>query len=278
MECGVADVVPKLMPRLEIRSRLRSRLARARARRLEARLAGPKLVRAFGHAFPEAVFIEIGANDGEQEDHLHSMITSSRWQGVMVEPVPYVFERLRANYAGVAGVEFANVAITDRDGSLPFYYLAPSEDYASEGLPQWYDGIGSFSREAVLDHARLIRDIEQRMVETTVPCLTFESLCAEHELDRIDLLLIDTEGHDFEILKHIDFTQWHPTVVIYEHFHLSPGDRQECRSMLESAGYLTLTEGFDTWCLHRDAGDDLLHVWRSLRAAIPPLAEEDEPR
>ena len=44
-------------------------------------------------------------------------------------------------------------------------------------LPDWYDGIGSFSRDAVLGHAAHIPDIESRIVSSEVPALTFESLC-----------------------------------------------------------------------------------------------------
>ena len=40
--------------------------------------------------------------------------------------------------------------------------------------------IGSFSRDAVLTHARHIPDIANRVVSTSVPCLTFESLCRKH--------------------------------------------------------------------------------------------------
>ena len=86
--------------------------------------------------------------------------------------------------------------------------------YQLEGLPQWYDGIGSFSREAVLDHARLIPDIEDRLVRTEVPCLTFDSLCAKHDVGAVDLLLIDTEGYDHQILAHINFGVHRPAQKI----------------------------------------------------------------
>ena len=46
------------------------RWARLRYRRLLARMAGPRLLRRFAEAYPEAFFVEIGANDGEQHDQL----------------------------------------------------------------------------------------------------------------------------------------------------------------------------------------------------------------
>lgn len=245
-------------------------------RRIAARLAGPRIMKAFAESFPEAVFVEIGANDGEQEDHLRALILTQAWRGVMVEPVPYVFKRLQENYADVPRVALENSAVAAADGSLPFYHLAPVRDYKGQGLPRWYDGIGSFSREGVLAHGRVIPDIEARLVETQVPCLTFDSLLAKHGLQSIDLLLIDTEGYDSELLGHIDFAVHRPVLVIYEHYHLSKPDRLTCRARMEDHGYQTIAEGFDTWCLLPDADPQLTRVWRRLEPALPEQSVEDE--
>lgn len=240
------------------------------------RLAGPKLVRAFDRVYPEAVFVEIGANDGEKFDHLHDLVHSGRWRGVMVEPVPYVFERLRANYEHLPLVSLENSAIAGSDGELPFFHLAPADAAERAMLPDWYDALGSFSRDNVLRHRTEIPDIEDRLVTTTVPCLTYQALCAEHRLDRVDLLLIDTEGYDHEILKQVDLATRPPRMVVYEHFHLDAADRAACRRMVEGSGYLTLEEGFDTWCLLQQDGDDALsRAWRTVRPGIPPLYKHD---
>lgn len=259
------------------RVRLRRAARELRTRRIAARLAGPRIMKAFAESFPAAVFVEIGANDGEQEDHLRAMIMTQEWSGVMVEPVPYVFERLQENYGHVPRVALENSAVAAADGWMPFYHLAPVQDYQGEGLPRWYDGIGSFSREAVLAHGRLIPDIEARLVETRVPCLTFDSLLAKHGLGRVDLLLVDTEGYDSELLGHIDFAVHRPALVIYEHYHLSRPDRRACRARMEDHGYETMAEGFDTWCLRPNVDLRLTRVWRRLQPALPEQSVEDEP-
>lgn len=258
------------------RVRLRGVAREIRRRRIVARLAGPRIIRAFAESFPHAVFVEIGANDGEQHDHLRPMIVAHEWRGVMVEPVPYVFERLLSNYAGVPGVTMENSAIGESDGWSRFYHLAPSQDYERDGLPQWYDGIGSFSRDAVLAHGRLIPDIDSRLVETEVPCLTFDSLLAKHRLEKVDLLLTDTEGYDDELLRHIDFSVHQPTLVIYEHYHLAERDRLACRARMQDYGYETMAEGFDTWCLRPEVDDQLTRAWRHLEPALPEESVEDE--
>lgn len=239
-------------------------------------MAGPRLVRAFADAYPRAFFVEIGSNDGEKYDHLRPFIVSGSWAGIMVEPVPYVFERLRSNYGGVERVSLENVAIGDRDGRLPFYHLSEVDEDERDGLPDWYDTIGSFLREAVLSHAGKVPGIEQRIVSTEVPCLTFQSLCARHGVERVDLVLIDTEGFDWQIVRHIDFELYRPRLLIYEHFHLSQADRAECRAHLERLGYETMEEGFDTFCLDTRVDDRLTGAWRRLRPAVPGVSAEDE--
>ena len=255
---------------------VRERLRRLQGRRVLRRLAGPKLLRAFGDAYPEAFFIEIGSNDGDQHDHLQPLIRSRAWTGLMVEPVPYVFERLRRNYDGLERITFENAAIADRDGRLPFYHLREARAGEMERLPSWYDGIGSLSRANVLAHRRHIPDIDQRIVRSDVPSLTFESLCHKHDVKRLDLLVIDTEGYDAEILRRIDFRAHRPRLLVYEHFHLERDERVACRRALEEAGYETMEEGFDTWCLVAAPHDGLSRAWRALSPGVPGVSIHEE--
>jgi hypothetical protein len=105
-----------------------------------------------------------------------------------------------------------------------------------------------------------------------VPCLTFASLLAAHGLERVDLLLTDTEGHDWEILRSIDLAAHHPRVVVYEHYHLAVDDRADCRSHLRAHGYALLEEGFDTFCLDTAPADALSDLWPRLRPATPAVS------
>jgi FkbM family methyltransferase len=239
-------------------------------------MAGPRLVRAFADAYPKAVFAEIGANDGEQHDFLRPYILDRAWRGVIVEPVPFVFERLRRNYEERPGVALENVAVDRRDGTRRFYHLAEVADHEAEGLPRWYDGIGSFSREEVLSHAYHIPDIADRLVEIDVPCVTLETLCRRNGIEWLDLLLIDTEGYDWEIIRHIDLSRWKPRLLVYEHYHLGPEERRACRGHLGRAGYETMEEHFDTFCLDPAPEDSLTRLWRRLEPSVAGIAAYEE--
>jgi len=216
---------------------------------------------------PDAFFVQIGSHDGQQQDPLRDLVLRGGWSGIMVEPVPYVFERLRRNYGHLPGLALENVAVGSEDGEVPFYHLADTEGAGREGLPIWFDALGSLRKEVVLAHERFIPDIERRLVETRVPCVTFDSLCRRHAVDEIDLLHTDTEGYDYEILRTVDFDRYRPKLIIYESVHQDAAEKAACEDHLRSAGYDTTRYGLDTWAINPEALSRreysvLLPVWR----------------
>jgi FkbM family methyltransferase len=254
---------------------MRHRLARWRWTRLQRRLALSQLLAAFAESHPQAVFIEIGSNDGELGDHLRRHILARDWTGVMVEPVPYVFERLKANYAGVGRVTLENAAVAASDGELDFFHLRDADREERASLPGWYDGVGSFNRDTILGHASQIPDVAERIVRRAVLAISFETLCQRHGIRRPDLVLIDTEGYDWEIIRSIDLAARGPRLLVYEHFHLSPQDRAACVRHLEGAGYHVKEEGFDTMCL-RPLDDPLTALFARLMPTVEGVADYQE--
>ncbi|MFP5257320.1 MAG: FkbM family methyltransferase [Acidimicrobiia bacterium] len=202
------------------------------------------VVHELARARPHATFVQVGAHDGTQLDPLREAILGSRWSGVMVEPVPYVFERLAARYRANPRIALENVAVADEDGVRPFHFLA--EAAAGDGVWKWYDALGSFRRDVVLSHGELVADIEQRLVTVDVPCATFTTICERNGLDRVDVVQIDTEGYDREVLELIDLHRFGPDLVIYEHLHLDPADRAAAEQRLLDHGFELVSDGMDT--------------------------------
>jgi FkbM family methyltransferase len=253
----------------------RLRRNRAPVGELGFELVGPTLLDTFARLYPEAIFVEVGSNDGDYGDHLRPHVLGGGWRGVMVEPLPHIFERLVRNYGDVDGVELENAAISSRDGSVRAYHLAPLDEDARGEMPAWYDAVGSLSRDVVLRQAASIPGVEDRIREVEVRALTFAGLCRKHGLDRIDLLAVDTEGHDFEVLKGVDLERLRPRLVVYEHLHLGEQDRVACRARLEAAGYEVMEEAFDTWCLDTAPADDLSAHWRRLEPRVPGVSSDE---
>ena len=248
---GVAAIGKRVLPR---RSGLGDALRRLRHR---ATRPGPNrpieaVIEAFGRAHPRARFVQVGSHDGVSFDPISAQVRSRRWTGVMVEPVPYLFDRLQVHFGGSRRVRLENAAISADPGPRPFFHLAEDPDPAAD-LPSWYDALGSFRRDVVLSHRDAIPDIDDRLREIEVPCLTFDDLCRKHGLEGLDLVHIDTEGYDWEVVQLIDLDRWRPTAVLYEHVHLAPADRDACAAHLAAHGYALVSDAMDTLALHTDA-------------------------
>lgn len=207
---------------------------------------------AVADARPDACFVQIGSNDADHGDPLRGYVENRGWRGLMVEPVPYVFERLRARYGADGRIQLVNAAIGTVDGHMPFYYVAESDE---PDLPEWYDQIGSFSLENVLhpQHVEHIPNLAERVVHTNVPCVTFETLVREHPLPRLDIVHIDAEGYEQQILAQIDLARLRPLVLLYEHKHLTGERRRVVNGRLLANGYALLDLGPDTLAVRRDA-------------------------
>lgn len=183
----------------------------------------------------KVVFVHIGANDGLTQDPIAEFVFRRGWSGVMVEPVPAIFKRLSEVYRKVSRVKLENAAISSSAGSLKFWYLNRTPD-----MPHIYDTVGSFSREHVVSILGAGYDSQKYLASIDVPTLTFSQLLTKHGLDKVDLVSIDTEGHDGKIVKQIDFGKWQPEVVMYESEHLAQEEAVECKQLLERNGYTVL--------------------------------------
>src|SRR5260370_28265805 len=205
----LADVAGRSLPKGRLYDRLQ---AGYRSRQPER---GPSAIEAilaeFARTYPDALFIQVGAHDGVLFDPLRRHILERNWSGIMVEPVPFLFDRLRENYRGVPKLAFENVAISDSEGSREFYFLPPT---AEGDLPTWHDALGSFLKDTLISGSKhWIPDIEDRVSTMEVPCVTFAGLCDRYGVGHIDLVQIDTEGYDYEIIKLIDLDRLQPKII-----------------------------------------------------------------
>lgn len=262
----VGPRVPARLPGRAVLQTIRQRLAdRPPTRKLY------RVIYEFARCYPHATFIQVGANDGTRWDPLHDQIIARRWSGIMVEPLPHVFARLRENYAGFPSVTLENAAIAAHDGTQQIYYV-PEE--RSEGLPDWYDGLGTLRKDVLLSHSDRIPDIADRIVSLDVPCMTFATLCEKHRVARVDLIQIDVEGYDFEILRLIDFDHLRPRLVMFEHYHMDTATHDAALAHMKGYGYDALSDGMDTVCVRLDRRTrrerPLRKYWDRLKANYVP--------
>lgn len=227
-------------------------------------MIAPRLMLMFAASYPRVRFVEVGANDGVQFDPLRPYIRDRDWSGVLVEPIPHVFERLSRTYGDHPRVDLANVAIGSEDGWRPMYFVAPDGDVSD--LPAWHDAIASFDRAHVLEHIQGHERPDSLVRSVDVECMRLETLCRKHDLVDLDLLLIDAEGADGDIVESIDFDVLSPRLIVYEHHHLDEDQRDRCARGLREHGYSLIVDGLDTWALDVRPGDRLAEQWLQVAA------------
>jgi FkbM family methyltransferase len=131
--------------------------------------------------FQDGVLLDIGANHGPNARFLNKLAPAARI--FAFEPHPATFASLDFRMKGLPEVRTINKAVADKTGRLKLYDFR-----LADGSTQ-----ASLSESAV---ALYSSDI----VGHTVECTTIDEFMAESGLDRIDLLKIDTEGHDLSVL------------------------------------------------------------------------------
>jgi hypothetical protein len=74
------------------------------------------------HGRKNLYVVQIGSNDGITGDPVHSLLRSNpSWRALLVEPVPFLFDRLCKKYSDSPNIQFANIAIVEKIGSATFY-------------------------------------------------------------------------------------------------------------------------------------------------------------
>ena len=202
----------------------------------------PLVLAHYGRADENFFFVQIGAFDGQVNDPLYELVRGHRWRGVLVEPQPGAFERLKRNYHGQVGLQFFNVAIGAQDGEITLYTRA-----------------GGDVEVASTQRQLLVKPGHRRgsVVSRRVPCWTVGTLLerAGGRTD-VDLLQIDAEGCDYQIIRALDFAKVKPTVIRFEHAILSSRDRNACLALLAEQGYRFLLEDVDTTAILSRASSD----------------------
>lgn len=190
--------------------------------------------------------IQIGSHEGETiNDPIFSNVDNST-RLILVEPVPYIFEKLKQNYnrkySENKNIIFINKAVSDCIGEIKMTIPSEKNDYTK--LPYWASQLGSINPTHALEHINNLL-VEEIIVQTT----TINEIVKEYDIKEIDMLHTDTEGHDYTILMNYDFSI-KPKKVMFEHKHIdglcNVGKKyEELSKKLESMGYMKETHDYE---------------------------------
>lgn len=186
-------------------------------------------------------FVQIGACDGRMDDPLYGWVNAYGLRGLLVEPQPGPYSQLLETYRDAKGLDFRQVAVGERQEKRTLYTVA-----AGPGVPRWAAMLASFEREVLLSHREFLPEILELLQEEEVQSVALNDLLAEASTEHIDLLQIDVEGYDSELIRILDLERFRPSIIRFEHRHLSRAQHEASLARLIEHGYLVGLEEHDT--------------------------------
>ncbi len=187
-------------------------------------------------------FVQVGAFDGRRYDPIFEWVRAFKWRGLLIEPQPSFFAQLVDNYKGSEGLEFRQIAVGTKREQKPFYWVE-----IKEGVSRDAGMIASFDRETLLSHRKFVPGLDSLIRSEVIECEPLNDVLAELPSERIDLIQIDVEGFDHELIRVLDLERFSPSIVRFEHLHLTPEQHDASVERLVEHGYLVGLEESDTF-------------------------------
>lgn len=142
------------------------------------------------------ILIDIGCFNAKTNSITYKLLNrkKDKWFGYMVEPNPYMKDDIKKNLSGL-DYKYFNLAISNKNAILPFY------------LGKY----GFFNRREKVQKNKCMRSslvqnkdyVKRHLTDNKidVKSVTLQKFINDNKINKIDLLKIDTEGHDYDILK-----------------------------------------------------------------------------
>lgn len=193
-------------------------------------------------------YIELGANDGVTQSNTLKLELFKGWKGVLIEPVPRVFARLKKNRSRQRNhLEMAACVSFDFDKDyveIAFSNLMSTPLNIDSDIddPLAHAGSGTIFLEGL--------DKQEALTVLRLPSSTLTAVLDRARAPRsIDLLSLDVEGGELDVLKGIDFDRYRINWMLIESRNI-----ERIEQFLSPLGYRLHT---------KMSGHDYLFIWEA---------------
>lgn len=144
-------------------------------------------------------FFEAGANDGMMQSNTLIVEKKLNWSGILVEPLPHLFSKLKTNRPNCELYNFALV----------------SKNFINEEIEMNY----GFSNNDLMSHINIYQKSFlkfSRYKTIKVPVTTIDNLLKNSKIQEIDFLSLDVEGYEINALEGMRFKKYRPLAILVE--------------------------------------------------------------
>jgi FkbM family methyltransferase len=207
----------------------------------------------FGDKLHDFVVLQIGANDGIQDDLVRPLITKYNLKSHLVEPILKYFQSLSHNYKDYSNVICHNIAISDIDGDKEMSVIKYNDT-----MPIWCKGLSTFDESynffsgfgglglvEDLKNTDVYKQVIENKIKINVTTKKLETFLNDNQINSLDIFITDTEGHDFIIFNQLDLTKYRPKVIIMETHTLGENVNNLITDKLLKHGYTILENSWD---------------------------------
>lgn len=154
----------------------------------------------------EGIFIDIGAHNGISYSNT-KFFEELGWKGICVEPIPEVFDELRANRSCIC----IQGCVSSHNGMDKFLRVYGEPEMLS-GLASKYDP----RHRKRVNYEVKSRTYGKKPEVIDVQCYLLNEILEKYSIEHVDFLSIDTEGNELEILRSIDFERFDIHIISIE--------------------------------------------------------------
>lgn len=154
---------------------------------------------------------------------MHSIKNNDNVYGT--EPFPYAYAKclvFMSEYPNIKS-KILNFAISSTNGVSRLY----------QGVNDWKSGRKTGIHGSLIEPQKSIGEYDNNMY-VEVSTITFEYFTKLLDITKIDVLIVDVEGCEYDILKQCLSLNFYPKIIYYEEFNMNNNDKNDCYNFLSS--------------------------------------------
>lgn len=173
------------------------------------------------------MIVQIGANDGISRDPVYPIVSKYPCRALLIDPIPANVDLIKQLHARKANVSVHQLAISEQASQMEMHVPICGQSNLGSQIASFYP-----------NHVRRLGNLANSQIETLiVPAMSLAEFLSSQEVTTVDILVFDTEGHDFPILEQALKLPCQPKILYFEHSNMSQSEKHRAREELRRNNY-----------------------------------------